>query len=42
MKKRHILLGLLLLGVLQACGQKGPIEVERPQVIQEDTPAETR
>ncbi|NNC99590.1 MAG: lipoprotein [Gammaproteobacteria bacterium] len=29
---------LLICGpMLAACGQKGPIEIERPQLIQEDT-----
>jgi len=35
-------LSLLILALgLSACGQKGPIEIERPQVIQEEELEET-
>ena len=36
-----LFLTLLTMGI-SACGQKGPLEVERPQVIQEEEPEETR
>ncbi len=42
MNKLTFLLLLIALGSLQACGQKGPLEVERPQVQQEEDPEGTR
>ena len=42
MKKLTILVLLAALTGIQACGQKGPLEVERTQVQQERDKSDTR